>query len=37
MVIPQSNRNIMIMRPYQVHAVEALMQMATETNNNAYV
>lgn len=37
MVIPQTNRNIMIMRPYQVHAVEALMQMATETNNNAYV
>ncbi len=37
MVIPQSNRNIMIMRPYQVHAVESLMQMATETNNNAYV
>lgn len=37
MVIPQSNRNIMIMRPYQVHAVEALMEMATETNNNAYV
>ena len=37
MVIEEANKVLMIMRPYQVYAVETLSERATETNNNAYV
>ena len=37
MVIEETNKLLMIMRPYQVFAVETLSDRATETNNNAYV
>ena len=37
MVIEETNKLLMIMRPYQVYAVETLSDRATETNNNAYV
>lgn len=37
MVIEETNKVLMIMRPYQVFAVETLSERATETNNNAYV
>ncbi len=37
MVVDETNKSLMIMRPYQVYAVEKLMDRATETNNNAYV
>lgn len=37
MVIDENSNSLMIMRPYQVYAVEALVDRATETNNNAYV
>lgn len=37
MVIEETNKILMIMRPYQVFAVESLSNRATETNNNAYV
>lgn len=37
MVLEETNKILMIMRPYQVFAVEQLVDRATETNNNAYV
>lgn len=37
MVLDQTTKSLMIMRPYQVWAVKKLMIRATETNNNAYV
>lgn len=37
MVIDETSNSLMIMKPYQVYAVEALIDRATETNNNAYV
>lgn len=37
MVLDQANHSLIVMRPYQVHAVEALMSLAKETCNNAYV
>jgi len=37
MVINDSDEVLMVMRPYQVYAVEALVQRATETNNNGYI
>ncbi|MFE0556496.1 type I restriction endonuclease subunit R [Paenibacillus sp. NPDC058910] len=37
MVINDSDKALMVMRPYQVYAVEALVQRATETNNNGYI
>ncbi|TDL88738.1 type I restriction endonuclease subunit R [Vibrio vulnificus] len=37
MVINDTDKALMVMRPYQVYAVEALVQRATETNNNGYI
>lgn len=37
MVINQTEKKIMVMRPYQIYAVEKLVERATETRNNGYV
>jgi type I restriction enzyme R subunit len=37
MVINQTDKKIMVMRPYQIYAVEKLVERGTETRNNAYV
>jgi type I restriction enzyme, R subunit len=37
MVIHQTEKNLMVLRPYQVFAVEALVNRALETKNNGYV
>ncbi|MEH6978868.1 type I restriction endonuclease subunit R, partial [Bacillus pseudomycoides] len=37
MVINDTDKALMVMRPYQVYAVEALIQRATETNNNGFI
>lgn len=37
MVINQTDKKLMIMRPYQIYAVEKLVYRATETRNNGYV
>ena len=37
MIINETDRILMAMRPYQVYAIEALIQQATETGNNGYV
>ncbi|MDQ1005428.1 type I restriction enzyme R subunit [Neobacillus niacini] len=37
MVINDTDKVLMVMRPYQVYAVEALVKRATETNNNGFV
>jgi type I restriction enzyme R subunit len=37
MVINQTDKNLMVMRPYQIYAVEKLVERATETRNNGYV
>ncbi len=37
MVISDADKNLMVMRPYQVYAVEAITKRALETNNNGYV
>ena len=37
MILNETDRLLMAMRPYQVHAVEALINQATETNNNGYI
>lgn len=37
MIIKESEKLLMVMRPYQIYAVEALMKRATETNNNGYI
>ncbi|MBC5626607.1 type I restriction endonuclease subunit R [Clostridium sp. NSJ-49] len=37
MIIQDSEKNLMVMRPYQIYAVEALMKRANETNNNGYI
>lgn len=36
-ILNKTNKLLMIMRPYQVYAVEALVHQATYTNQNAYV
>lgn len=36
MVLNETEKNLMVMRPYQVFAVEALIKRATETRNNGY-
>lgn len=36
-ILMESNQSLMIMRPYQIYAVEALLKRATETNNNGYI
>ena len=37
MVVDDTQKNLMVMRPYQYYAVEELMKRANETNNNAFV
>lgn len=37
MVINETDKKLMVMRPYQVYAVEALVKQALETNNNGYI
>ncbi|TDL94175.1 type I restriction endonuclease subunit R [Macrococcus brunensis] len=37
MVVNETDRILMAMRPYQVYAVEAIINRALETNNNGYV
>lgn len=37
MIVNETDKFLMVMRPYQVYAVEALMHRALETNNNGYV
>lgn len=37
MVISDADKSLMVMRPYQVYAVEAITKRALETNNNGYI
>lgn len=37
MVLNDTDKKLMIMRPYQVYAVENLVRRATETHNNGYI
>ncbi|MBM6800679.1 type I restriction endonuclease subunit R, partial [Coprobacillus cateniformis] len=37
MVVDETTKNLMVMRPYQYFAVEELISRANETNNNAFV
>src|SRR5574344_1896045 len=37
MVINETEKLLMVMRPYQVYAVETLIDRATNTNNNGYI
>lgn len=37
MIVNETDKHLMVMRPYQVYAVEALMNRALETNNNGYI
>lgn len=37
MVINETDKQLMVMRPYQVYAVEALVKQALDTNNNGYI
>ena len=37
MIIKEADKSLMIMRPYQIYAVEELMKRAVETNNNGYI
>lgn len=37
MVISDTDKTLMVMRPYQIYAVEALVNRALETNNNGYI
>jgi type I restriction enzyme, R subunit len=37
MVLNETDKVLMVMRPYQVYAVEALVQRALETKNNGYI
>ncbi|MTV20607.1 type I restriction endonuclease subunit R [Staphylococcus delphini] len=37
MILNETDHVLMAMRPYQVHAVEALIHQATETNSNGYI
>jgi len=37
MVINETDKVLMVMRPYQIYAVEALVRRALETNNNGYI
>lgn len=37
MVLNDTDKKLMIMRPYQVYAVESLVKRATETHNNGYI
>lgn len=37
MITNETDRRLIVLRPYQFYAVEALLQRATETNNNGYI
>ncbi|WP_436513234.1 type I restriction endonuclease subunit R [Clostridium thermobutyricum] len=37
MIIQDTEKNLMVMRPYQIYAVESIMKRANETNNNGYI
>ena len=37
MITNETDKLLMALRPYQVYAVEALINRATETNNNGYI
>ncbi|WP_166626251.1 type I restriction endonuclease subunit R [Jeotgalicoccus sp. S0W5] len=37
MIVNETDHNLMVMRPYQVYATEALINQALETNNNGYI
>lgn len=37
MAINETDKQLMVMRPYQVYAVEALVNQAKETSNNGYI
>lgn len=37
MVLNDTDKVLMVMRPYQVYATEAIINRATETNNNGYI
>ena len=37
MVINETDQALMVMRPYQIFAVETLVTRALETNNNGYI
>lgn len=37
MIINETDKTLMVMRPYQIYAVEALVNRAFETNNNGYI
>lgn len=37
MILKESEKSLMVMRPYQIYAVEELMKRANETNNNGYI
>lgn len=37
MIINDTDKNLMVMRPYQIYAVEELIKRANETNNNGYI
>ncbi|EEQ79428.1 type I site-specific deoxyribonuclease, HsdR family [Staphylococcus warneri L37603] len=37
MIINETDKVLMALRPYQVHAVESLIHQATETSNNGYI
>lgn len=37
MILNETSHQLMVMRPYQIYATEALIRQATETNNDGYV
>lgn len=37
MVLNETEKQLMVLRPYQIYAVEAVIHQATETNNNGYI
>ena len=37
MIINETDKNLMVMRPYQIHAVEALMDRAENSHKNGYI
>ncbi len=37
MILKESEKSLMVMRPYQIYAVEELMKRVNETNNNGYI
>lgn len=37
MVLNETEKQVMVLRPYQVYAVEALVSRVLETNNNGYI